>query len=128
MPQNSGMPTSLFGRAVTEARAALGVDQQSLADAIGMKRSYLSKIENGHVKVPSNETQERVAAGLGLTIDALMEYAGPSLRRMIEEYDRPYGFEDVEPSELLAIFSLLPAPDRDRLVAIARALFQLSRE
>lgn len=123
--QNSGMATTAFGFAVTQARAALGVDQQGLADAIGMKRSYLSKIENGRVKEPEEFTRDKIAKRLGLTLYELMEYAGPSITRMIRE-DVPR-FQDVESDELVYWFNRLPDDDRDRLIAIARTLYQLQK-
>ena len=50
-----------------EQRRLAGLTQQELADKIGTKKSYISKLENGHADVQLS-TLFRIFAGLGKRI------------------------------------------------------------
>lgn len=52
-----------FGRAVREARTALGISQEALADATQLDRTYISGIERGQ-RNPSLTNILRIAAAL----------------------------------------------------------------
>ena len=106
-----------FGQRLRRLRMGRGLSQVALADRTGMDRSHIIKIETGRIMIPAPETVQRLASALGVPPVELAPVAellppGP----------------DVESDELLQLFDRLPDPDRDRLVAIARALYQLSRE
>ena len=47
-----------------EQRRLAGLTQQELADKIGTKKSYISKLENGHADIQLS-TLFRIFAGLG---------------------------------------------------------------
>lgn len=61
-----------FGDAIRAARQSLGVRQEDLADRVGMKRSQLSRLENGNPKNPGMPTRQRLAEGLGISVDEVM--------------------------------------------------------
>ena len=54
-------------RAIVAARQEQHLTQQELADKIGTKKSYISKLENGHADVQLS-TLFRIFAGLGKRI------------------------------------------------------------
>lgn len=54
--------------AMIEARQEKNISQQQLADAIGIDRADISKIENGNAN-PSLKTIKRVAEGLGKKVE-----------------------------------------------------------
>ena len=51
-------------KTLKEQRRLAGLTQQELADKIGTKKSYISKLENGHADVQLS-TLFRIFAGLG---------------------------------------------------------------
>lgn len=59
------------GTIIHDARKQEGVTQQELADRVGMKKSYISRIERGHVE-PSAGTFLNIISALGLTIAPAM--------------------------------------------------------
>ena len=54
--------------AIIEARQERNISQQELADATGIDRADISKIENGNAN-PSLKTIKRVAEGLGKKVE-----------------------------------------------------------
>lgn len=54
--------------AIIEARREKNISQQELADATGIDRADISKIENGNAN-PSLKTIKRVAEGLGKKVE-----------------------------------------------------------
>ena len=69
-----------------EQRRLAGLTQQELADKIGTKKSYISKLENGHADVQLS-TLFRIFAGLGkrisLTVLQVNEYYIPIKARLM---------------------------------------------
>ena len=55
------------GTIIHDARKAGGLTQQELADRVGSKKSYISRIETGHVE-PSAGLFLNIINALGLTI------------------------------------------------------------
>jgi transcriptional regulator with XRE-family HTH domain len=54
-------------------RLALGITQQQLADATGIHRTYIIRMEKpGHIDLPALETRQKVHAALGTTEDELI--------------------------------------------------------
>lgn len=51
-----------------ELRLEAGMNQQQLANATGINRSDISKMENGNAN-PSFRTMERIAKGLGKKLE-----------------------------------------------------------
>lgn len=64
-----------FGEWLKEARARQrpALRQQDIADAIGVDRSYIVKIETGRIGLPQHETRQRIHAALGTSDDELRE-------------------------------------------------------
>jgi transcriptional regulator with XRE-family HTH domain len=60
-----------FGQAVRDARLALGVSQERLAELAQVHRTYVGDIERGERNV-SLRNIERLADALGLTMASLM--------------------------------------------------------
>ena len=61
----------VFGRRVREVRHERGWTQEQLAFEAGVKRAYLSEVENGQRNV-SLDVVEKLALALGVTADLLM--------------------------------------------------------
>jgi DNA-binding XRE family transcriptional regulator len=57
----------VLAECLKEQRKLAGLTQQELADRIGTKKSYISKIENGHADIQLN-TLFRIFNGLGRRI------------------------------------------------------------
>lgn len=64
-----------LGAAIRAARLAQSLSQEALADASGIDRSHMGKIERGERNV-SVLNIVRVSGALGVSVAALMETAG----------------------------------------------------
>jgi transcriptional regulator with XRE-family HTH domain len=65
-----------FGQHLRSLRTARGVSQRSLADQVDIDFSYISKIEQGHMKPPSEDVIRKIARALDVSEDELMNLAG----------------------------------------------------
>lgn len=70
-----------FGEFISTARKELQVQDRSyslrqVAGRIGIEPAYLSKVERGEVKPPSEEVIKKLAAELGQDSDVLLALAG----------------------------------------------------
>ncbi|WP_375449955.1 helix-turn-helix domain-containing protein [uncultured Devosia sp.] len=61
----------VFGRRVREVRHERGWTQEQLAFEAGVKRAYLSEVENGQRNV-SLDVVEKLAKALGVTAESLL--------------------------------------------------------
>ncbi len=61
---------SYVGAVVQEYRKEQGLTQQDLADRLGVKKSYLSRIENGHADIRLS-TLARVLGAIGFDLVAM---------------------------------------------------------
>jgi len=66
-----------IGRRCAQAREAAGLTQQTLADAIGVSRQQVNRIERGHVKKPDLILVERIAKALGISSNRLIGLKHP---------------------------------------------------
>ncbi len=66
------LETKLVGRRITEAREERGISLSALADAAGIAKSYLLKLERGEVDNPGLATLHSVARSLDLTLASLL--------------------------------------------------------
>lgn len=76
------MDLGRIGRRLTELREAHGVSATALAEKIGISRSYLSRLENGH-QIPSISVLDAVAE----SFDVELEYfftSGPRGRVVVD--------------------------------------------
>lgn len=64
---------------VAARRAELGMTQQELADASGLKRDVIAGIETRKSKLPEPETRRKLAVGLRVTHERLLIAAGQLL-------------------------------------------------
>lgn len=92
----------------------------------GQSRGYINRVETGNIQTPTLPSAEKIANALGVSVQEL--YGAP-LGATGWVIDSPPGshIPDIESDELIQLFDRLPDDDRLRLVAIARALYQLSR-
>ena len=73
----------MFGSRLRELREQRGETQQSLADAAGFPRPYISNMESG-LKVPSLTTLIRLAVALECEVGDLVDvFAGRDLKKLI---------------------------------------------
>ncbi|MBA2707653.1 MAG: helix-turn-helix transcriptional regulator [Gemmatimonadaceae bacterium] len=115
-----------FGQVVKRERAARGWSQQRLANEAGLNRSHVGQIErqDGGIAFPQYETILAISRAFGLIPRQLIEPTG----RTIMEASGQYKTDDTEVDELVQLFNRLPDDDRDRLIAIARAFYQLRKD
>ncbi len=73
MPQSGGAGV---GAAVARLRAAKGLTQQAVADAVGISQPHLANIESGR-DGPSVATLRALARALGVTVDSLLQEGPP---------------------------------------------------
>ena len=64
MEFEAGVDAFILGEKLKEERKKSGLTQEQLAAKIGTKKSYISRIENGHADVQLS-TLFRIFAGLG---------------------------------------------------------------
>ncbi len=64
MEFEAGVDSFMLGEKLKEERKRSGLTQEQLAAKIGTKKSYISRIENGHADVQLS-TLFRIFAGLG---------------------------------------------------------------
>jgi len=119
----------VIGTRLRELREARKLSQGDITEMIGLPRSYISRIENGHA-VPSLETLQRMAAALDLPLYRLF-YSGADVpndrptRLSLEELAQDAGPTGVEARFLLDIRSLtknLRRPERIFLLNLAGRL------
>ena len=67
MEFEAGADSFILGEKLREERKRCGLTQEQLAAKIGTKKSYISRIENGHADVQLS-TLFRIFAGLGKRI------------------------------------------------------------
>jgi transcriptional regulator with XRE-family HTH domain len=106
-----------------QKRAQLRLNQTEAARRVGLSRSHYARIEGGNPKRPEWETLQKIAEGFGMNVAVLVEATGQTIMEAAG-----YVNDDLETDELLQLFDRLGDDDKDRLVAIARALYQLARE
>ena len=68
-----------IGEAIREQRLALGLSQDHVATAVGIKRRKYGRIEAGQTPVTVDEV-DRIAAVLGLEVSIRLYPAGPAVR------------------------------------------------
>lgn len=72
MGNDNGGFRKRLGLAIAERRAEKGMSQRQFALVLELDRVTLNRIESGNGN-PTLGTLERIAAGLGLTLDDLLE-------------------------------------------------------
>lgn len=61
-----------MGERIKDCRSKIGMTQQELADAVGISRNSMSRIETSAVPNMTVYTAMRIAHALGITIDFLV--------------------------------------------------------
>lgn len=62
-----------IGEWIKEARHKKSITQYDIADATGLSRSYISKLESGTVSNPSFETLTAIVGCLGYELDVRLK-------------------------------------------------------
>ncbi len=61
------------GKTIREERLRAGLTQQKLADKIGAKKSFISRIENGHSDIQLSTLYKIIEQGVGKKVKLLVE-------------------------------------------------------
>ncbi len=120
-----------IGARIRELRETKGLSQGDIEKATGLLRCYTSRVENGHT-VPSLETLERFAAGLGVPLYRLF-FSGEELpstssltaRQTLEELAQDTGQKGADARFLLrldAYLDKLVETDREVILGLAKKL------
>jgi transcriptional regulator with XRE-family HTH domain len=129
--KTQGASAMSIGARIRELRETKGLSQGDIEKATGLLRCYTSRVENGHT-VPSLETLERFAAGLGVPLFQLF-VAGeePPLtsnltpRKTLEELAQDAGKEGADARFLLRLQGYLDKlvdTDREVVLSLAKKL------
>ena len=120
-----------IGARIREMREQKGLSQGDIEKSTGLLRCYTSRVENGHT-VPSVETLERFASGLGVPLYQLFYHSGetpetPHLtpRKSLEQLAKEPGSEGADARFLLKLKAHLEhivEPDREVLLTLAKKL------
>jgi transcriptional regulator with XRE-family HTH domain len=120
-----------IGARIREIRETKHLSQGDIEKATGLLRCYTSRVENGHT-VPSLDTLERFAAGLGVPLYRLFfsgeeDSATPNLtpRTTLEELAKNPSQEGADAQFLLRIKSYLGQlleKDREIILSLAKKL------
>lgn len=81
------MSESTWGTRLRELRRAAGLSQRTLAAAVGIDHTYLSKIESSAYGPPAGETIRRIAVVLGIDPNATVRAAGKALPGYVERLE-----------------------------------------
>ena len=79
---------SLIGKRIRLLRWERKLHQGEIAEASGISRSHLSKIESGKVENPGLLTLERIAKSLKVSISYLLHFDERSLKKRILEEEK----------------------------------------
>ncbi len=120
-----------IGPRLRQLREQKGLSQGDIQETAGLLRTYVSRVENGHI-VPSLETLERFAAVLDVPMYRLFYPAeGPpssgnlTPRKTLEQLAEEEGKEGVNARFLLTLkghASKIVDRDREVLLALAKRL------
>ncbi len=80
--------TASLADVVREARAARGLSANALAEASGVSRAMIAKIERAEVQ-PTAALLARLSSGLGLTLSELVARAEDAGRRLARRAEQP---------------------------------------
>ena len=107
-----------------QLREKEGWDKSEAARKIGMDRAQYVRMEQGSPKRPQYETLVKIANAYGVKPVTLIEATGQTIMEARGE-DHVIGYDD---DEIVHLFRKLSEDDQARLVVIADALYQLSRD
>ena len=111
-----------LGNKVRELRKKLGYNQRQLAEATGISQGYISQVETEDLNVTSIKSIMKLAKGLEVEPDELIEAAGLPTARQIEKRYQYYRdgihmglleyLHDFSKKEQIALLTLLKAFER----------------
>ena len=118
----------LIGFRLRQQREGKNLSQGDIGERIGLPRTYISRVENGHT-TPSVETLEKISHALGLKLYQLLYEPNASLRTL--EQIVGWGGERKNKHYLFKLQTLLyEMSDRDRqlFLHLAREITNRKRE
>jgi len=62
-----------IGKKIKNKRIELNMSQGDLTKKTGIKREYISKMENNHLSNPTLETLRKIAKAFGISVSKLLE-------------------------------------------------------
>ena len=68
--------TEIIGKRIRGFRLRLGLSQEALAERCGLHTTYIGQVERGE-KNASMESVQKIAGGLGISLEQLFEKLGP---------------------------------------------------
>lgn len=114
----------MVGGLIRQGRKARGMSQEVLAKVLGMKQTYLSRLERDEVGLPQRATLEKIGAALGIALPEFYRAAGvlegvdiaPNPAPPPPELDRAF-----DPAQMVAWVEAHPGEEFQRRLAIQRA-------
>jgi transcriptional regulator with XRE-family HTH domain len=105
---------------LTAFRETKGLTKYRLAKLTGVSQTYIYRIEKGEIKHPRQDTIQKLAHGLGISVAELVGDVGPvdtwhlveqSLKAYIPVYAEVGAGEGVEPIDYVAVTRVKAAPE-----------------
>lgn len=115
----------LHGERVLLERRRLGLNQDVLAEKVGVNRSYISQIENNLDINIGLRTMFALAEALGVAPEYLMGLTDNPLHNIEDEEEEPTAINEASVpygNELLQLYESLPEDDKEFLLQMARKL------
>ncbi|WP_071429411.1 helix-turn-helix domain-containing protein [Angelakisella massiliensis] len=79
--------TQIIGKRIRGFRQRQGLSQEALAERCGLHATYIGQVERGE-KNASMESIQKIAAGLGISLDRLFEKIEPVSAQKGPDYPR----------------------------------------
>ncbi len=114
------MNAATYGEALRRVRARKKVSQDELVRRTGMDRSYVSRVENGRITMPQEDSRERFARALGVTNEEIFAEMG----LVTEERPEYAAGVDMEEHEVRVILDQLTNEDRSLVVDFIQLLYR----
>lgn len=105
-----------IGRRVLAGREAMRMSQQDFADAAGLSRAYMSRLERGLIPNPTITELAKIASVLGMTLAALV--AAPS---HLVEHRFSHDWDEIQRQ-----VADLPEPLREMVLKAARQSIEIA--
>jgi transcriptional regulator with XRE-family HTH domain len=116
----------MLGDWIKEQRERCELSQQEVADAIGVRQSYVSRLEKNKAQRPSPEVLSRLAATFGASVEDAYQAAG-LISPPVEDL-QALGRPDAELQELIASWQVAPPMIRRATLAVIQSWRRMQAE
>lgn len=113
---------SSFGKTVRRLREAKRIGLRKFAQTVGMSPTYLSKVERGEFRPPSEEKIKAIALALGEDSNGLLALAGRVSTDLADIVQRQIQRHPREAADFLRSVNGLSATELEHLAQEARRL------